>query len=251
MTLVLITGASSGIGAAAARRFAASGARVILVARSADKLRELAAEIGDRAVAIPLDAGDPDAVAALGRTVLSDYGAPDVLVHSAGAGQWKTLPETPPLEAVDMMNAPYFAAFNVTHAFLPAMLERKKGVIISINSPAAFVAWPSSVAYNAARAALRGFHEALAQDLTGTGVTSCHAVFGLVDSPYWDTNEGAREKMPAVARLIPTMTPEHCASALTQLARNPRHALIQPFMLRVFLVVNALAPWLVRRLVRF
>jgi short-subunit dehydrogenase len=250
MTVVVITGASSGIGAAAARRFGASGATVILTARSGDKLAALAAEIGERAVAIPTDGGNPDDVAALGKRVLDEFGAPDVLIHSAGAGQWKTLPETSPAEAVQMMRAPYISAFNFTHAFLPAMLERRKGVIISINSPAAFLAWPATVGYAAARMALRGFHEALAQDLQGTGVSACHAVFGHVTSPYWDSNPGSLEKMPRAARTLPKMTPEDCARALTDLARNPRHTMILPWLLRVYVLCNALAPWLTRRLVR-
>ncbi len=250
MPLVLITGASSGIGAATARRFAASGARVVLVARSAAKLSGIADEIGENAVAIPVDASDADAVAALGETVLSRFGAPDVLVHCAGAGQMKTVPETTPAEARRMMDAPYFAAFNVTHAFLPAMIARDKGVIISVNSPASYVAWPSSVGYNAARRALRGFSEALAQDLAGSGVSSCHAVFGVVSSEYWETNEGAADRIPKLDRLVPTMTPEHCAAVLTQLARAPRHTSIYPVMLCVLVGFNALFPRLVRRLLR-
>lgn len=250
MTLVVITGASSGIGAAAARRFAKSGAKVILTARSGEKLAALAAEIGENAIAIPADASDAEAVASLANVVLTDHGAPDVLIHSAGAGQWKTLPDTSPAEAVQMMSAPYFAAFNVTHAFLPAMLERGKGVIISINSPAGFFAWPSSVGYAAARGALRSFHEALAHDLVGTGVTACHAVFGVVSSSYWDQNRGSFDKMPLLARTMPTMTPEDCAVALTALARTPRHTFVRPWLLRVYIACNAVAPWLVRRLTR-
>ena len=149
-----------------------------------------------------------------------------------------------------MMRAPYFAAFNVTHAFLPAMLARGSGVIITINSPAGFLTWPSTVGYTAARAALRGFHEALAHDLVGTGVTACHAVFGLVSSPYWEANPGSMEKMPRLARILPTMTPNECAAALTELARNPRHTLIRPWLIRVFILANALFPGLVRRLLR-
>ena len=190
MKVVLITGASSGIGAATARRFAAAGAQVILVARSADRLATLVDEIGDNAIAIPLDASDAEAVTSLRDTVLSNYGAPDVLIHSAGAGLWKTLPDTTPAEAQIMMNAPYFAAFTVTQAFLPAMLERRKGVIISINSPACYFAWPSSVGYAAARSAIRGFSEALAQDLVGTGVSACHAVFGKSSNPRYSGRLG-------------------------------------------------------------
>ena len=185
MKTVLITGASSGVGAAAARAFARTGARVILVARGEAPLTALADEIGVLAHAMPCDAADPVQVAALKERVLAEYGVPDVLIHSAGAGQWKTVQDTPPEEAVMMMNAPYFAAFTITHAFLPGMLERDSGTIISVNSPACIAAWPSSVGYAATRAALKGFHDALSQDLAATGVNACHVIFGRIDSPYF------------------------------------------------------------------
>ena len=250
MRLVLITGASSGVGAATARTMAARGDRVVLVARSTGALNALAAEIGPLAVPAPCDAADPDQVADLAARITADHGIPDVLVHCAGAGQWKTLQDTAPQEAVMMMQAPYFAAFNVTRAFLPDMLARGSGVILHVNSPACLIAWPSSVGYTAARAALKGFHEALSQDLAGTGVRSCHVIFGRIDSEYFTHNPGVVEKMPALAKTIPTLTTESCAQKLWQLSETPRHQAVFPAILGFYCLSAAYFPGLTRWLLR-
>lgn len=250
MQLVVITGASSGVGDATARAMAADGARVILVARTAEKLRALAAEIGPNAFPEPCDAGDWDAVDRMAGDVLDNFGTPDVVINCAGAGQWKPLTETSAVEAADMMQAPYFAALHTTKAFLPAMLTRNQGTMLHVNSPACIAPWPSSVGYAAARAALRGFHAALAQDLHGTGVRSCHVIFGKIGSSYFDNNPGVIEKMPRLTRIIPTLTPEACARHLIRLARHPRYEAVYPGMLRLLLTSGTLAPPVMRWLAR-
>lgn len=251
MKLVLITGASSGVGAAAARAFHRQGARVVLVARSTDRLDNLVGELGVNALAAPCDASDGAQVLAMAERILREEGVPDVIVHCAGAGQWKTVEDTSPAEAIEMMQAPYFAAFNVTHAFLRAMLDRGSGVILHVNSPACVVPWPSSAGYTAARAALRGFHEALSQDLAGTGVQSCHVILGKIASAYFDNNPGVLDKMPMLTRTIPTLSVERCAEALTHLAHYPRHEAISPFILRLYVSFGRLFPRLTRWMLRF
>lgn len=248
--LAVITGASSGVGAATARALARNGTRVVLVARSAEALRDLAAEIGPTAFAHPCDAADPDAVADLAETVLAQHGVPDAVFNCAGAGQWKTLTDTAPQEVIEMLNAPALAALLVSRAFLPALLAEGRGVLIHVNSPACIAPWPSSVGYATARFALRGFHEALAQDLVGTGVHSCHVIFGQIRSEYFDNNPGTLEKMPAVAKWMPTLSPEDCAHHLMRHARSPRHDAIHPWPLRVLLGVGSLTPGLTRWLAR-
>src|SRR5262249_25890538 len=123
---VLVTGASSGIGAAAARRFVEKGAtRVVLVARSADKLEALATELGDGARPWALDCGDREAVTREAAAIVDEIGVPDILVNCAGAGQAYFFEQTPVEDFERMMSAPFFAAAYVTHAFLPGMLERR------------------------------------------------------------------------------------------------------------------------------
>lgn len=249
--LVMITGASSGVGAAAAKAFCDDGATVVLVARSLDKLQAVADAVGELAVPLPCDAADPDDVSKMANQVLTTHGCPDVIIHSAGAGQWKTVQDTTPQEAMIMMQAPYFAAFNVTHAFLPAMLARNSGVIISVNTPACMIAWPSSAGYAAARSALRGFSDALSQDLVGTGLHACNAIFGKIDSPYFDNNPGVADKLPSLDRLIPTLSTDDCATILIRLAQRPQHTAVFPFMLRPNLLTARLFPRFARWLLRF
>ena len=251
LKLVLITGASSGVGAAAAQVFAERGDRVVLVARSKDALTTLAHEIGEGAFAAPCDVAEPDQVARLAKQITSEFGTPDIILNCAGAGMWKTVPETTPQEAVSMMNAPYFAAFNTTHAFLTAMLQRGSGTIIHVNSPACIAAWPSSAGYTATRAALKGFHEALSQDLIGTGVRSVHVIFGKIASEYFDHNPGVVEKMPALARTVRTLPPMECARLLEKLSRAPRHSIIHPMMLKLHCLTAILLPGFARWLLRF
>jgi len=250
LKLAVVTGASSGVGEATARLLVRRGYRVVMIARSADKLDALAGELGVLAIAAPADAADGAAIDAIARRMIGDHGAPDLIVNSAGAGQWKTLPDTTPDEVREMMDAPYMAAFMTTRAFLPAMLERGEGVILHVNSPACIAPWPASAGYAAARMALRGLHEALAQDLAGTGVRSCNVMFGRIDSPYFDNNPGVEDKLPFLDKLIPTLSPETCAEKLAMLAEAPRHSAAFPFMLSVNVLIARLFPGIARRMLR-
>jgi NADP-dependent 3-hydroxy acid dehydrogenase YdfG len=229
--LAIVTGASSGIGAATAAVLAADGWRVVLVARGLDALEQVQQRIHDRggdAVVEVLDASDGDAVVAMAERVLAEHGTPEVIVNAAGAGQWQFIEDTPPSDAILMMGAPFFAAYNVTHAFMAAMLERGAGVLVHVGSPASITPWPGATAYVSARWALRGLHEALRQDLIGTGVSSCHIVFGEVASPYFQTNAVPREQLPTLSRWVRPISPEECAAVILHVIRLPRDEVIHP-----------------------
>ncbi|MBB5516887.1 short-subunit dehydrogenase [Rubricella aquisinus] len=251
MKRILITGASSGVGMAAARRFVKAGHRVALVARSGDVLQTLADELGAQALPFPCDASDGEAVALMADQVRAAMGVPDVIINSAGAGHWKPVQDTTPIEAVEMMGAPYFAAFNVTQAFLAEMLARGSGTLIHMNSPAAIAAWPSSAGYAAARGALRSFHEALAQDLVGTGVTTTNVYMGQIDSPYFETNAVDVARLPKAGRLIRVLTVDEAAEVLHAAMINPRHQISHPPMLTATIMAHRLFPaamrWVLRK----
>jgi NADP-dependent 3-hydroxy acid dehydrogenase YdfG len=234
--VVVVTGASSGIGAATAREAARRGARtVVLMARSAGPLEEVAREVRDagaRTLVVPVDLADADAVAAACQRVEQELGSPDVLVNNAGAGRWLFAEETPPAEAVQMMAAPYFAAFFTTRAFLPGMLARRSGRLAFVTSPAAYAPWPGATGYAAARWAIRGLAEALRADLHGTGVGVTLFTAGKVSSPYFAHNPGTEERMPGIARLYRTLTPEEAAAALVRAVERRSGEVVVPGLLR-------------------
>ncbi len=250
--IAVVTGASSGIGAATARALARDGWRVALVARRADRLDELAAEVaqaGGEARVEALDAADGAAVTAMAERVMTGWGVPSLIVNSAGAGVWRFLEETSSDEIVTMIGAPYLAAANTCRAFIAAMMAAGRGLFVHVGSPASVMPWPGATAYTASRWALRGLHEALCQDLRGTGVTSSLVYFGEVTSEYFQANPDSHEHIPKLAAPIPVMSPERCAEVILSVIRRPRRVVFSPFALRVIAWLAAMAPrptrWLV------
>jgi len=245
---VLITGASSGIGAALARAVGGAGGWALLLARREPELRQVATSLGPGAEArvYPVDLSDSKAVDEVAATITAEVGTPDVLVNNAGAGRWRFVDETSPEEAIQMMAVPYFAAFCITHAFLPAMIRRGSGHIVNVSSVASHFVWPGATAYTAARWAVRGFTEALRADLKGTGVGVTLFECGVVKTPYWEHNPGSRERVPKMGKLVPELTPEQAASAIVRGIEHNRHYVVTPFMMRMTILQHAIAPGVVQ-----
>ena len=245
--LALVTGASSGIGEAAARALAAKGAHVLLVARSADKLAKVANEIrarGGKVHPFVADLANPDEVGRMGEAVRMQAGVPDILINNAGAGRWLSVVETSPTEARQMIELPYLAAFYVTRFFLPDMLARKSGHIVNVTSPASYVAWPNAAGYIAARQALKGFSEALRLEAAASSVFVSLVVLGPVESSYWEHNPGSREHMPQ--GFAPLSTLEAAESIVRAIERRKRYV-IRPALLRLLFTLEALAPGIASR----
>jgi len=247
----LVTGASTGIGAATARELGLRGARVLLVARSEGPLRDLAQEIGMRAAAYPTDVSDPDAVAAMAERVRSEVGVPDVIVNNAGAGRFLFIEETSAEELVQMTAVPYFAAFFVTRAFIEGMLTRGSGHIVNVNTPVSTIVWPGAMGYAGARWAMRGFTKALRADLRGTGIKVTEVIPGKVTSDYFAHNPGAEQRIPSVSRILPTLTPERTAELIAGGIERERREVISPFLLRLMYLQDRFTPrlteWVVHR----
>lgn len=234
--VAVITGASSGIGAETAKSMARRGAIVVLMARGKEALERAAGEIraeGGHAVVVPVDVGDPEAVHKAAQHVVSEVGTPDVLVNNAGAGRFLFIDETSAEEMESMMRVPTFAAFFVTKAFLPAMLQKGSGRILNVNTPVAFSPWPGALGYATARYALRGFSEALQADLHGTGIRVTTLYPGKVRTPYFEHNVGAEDRIPSISKIIPTLTSEQTGEWIAKMAeRGPREA-YTPFGVRL------------------
>jgi short-subunit dehydrogenase len=210
-SLVLVTGASSGIGAAIARAVASRGARPVLVARDRERLEALAVELrgrGGEPLVLPADLADLEQVETLAAELLGGPGAPDVLVNNAGAGRWRAIDENEPGEARRQMELPYLAAFELTRALVGSMIARGSGRIVNMTSAAAYFHFPGANGYGTARWAMRAFSDHLREDLRGTGVGVTLVVPSEVDSSYFEHNPGSRERIPGAGRLIGTLTPE-------------------------------------------
>jgi len=243
--LVLVTGASGGIGAATAREMAAAGAKVLLLARTQSKLDAVAGEIrnaGGQAYVYPCDLSDADAVGATAERIKAEVGVPDILINNAGAGRWLAVEETDPAEAISMMSAPYFAAFFVTRAFVQDMVRRGSGRIANVNSPMAYLVIPGATGYAACRCALRGFNDSLRADLRGTGVGVTHLVFGEVTSDYFDNNPGAHDRIPSISKIIPTLSPEKTARYIVRAIQADKDIIVRPLIMKMIVIFTRFMP---------
>jgi short-subunit dehydrogenase len=224
---------------------------VLLLARNAERLERVAAAIrsaSGTATPYQADLADSDATAELAARIKQEAGTPDVLINNAGAGRWLPFIDTTPEDAHAMMVVPYFAAFDLTCAFVPDMIARGSGTIVFISSPASYIAWPKASAYIAARRAVAGLAETLRSELKPSGINVTLAVLGTVETPYWQHNPGSRENMPkSDPRLIPVLTPEQAAEAIVAGAASGKPLVVKPAIYRMLFVLNALFPRLVAR----
>ena len=171
----LITGASFGIGLELARIFARENHSLVLVARTADKLRLLASELekehGTRSLVLATDLTEPGAPAyILDQTIRAGI-AVDVLVNNAGFGQYGLFAESDLGECLRQIQLNVTTLTHLTHLYLPQMLERSRGGILNVASTAAFQPGPLMAVYFATKAYVLHFSEALSNELRGTGIT--------------------------------------------------------------------------------
>ncbi|PYQ53556.1 MAG: hypothetical protein DMF78_08650 [Acidobacteria bacterium] len=168
----LVTGASSGIGEAFARALSARGARLVLVARRADRLARLSAELGgeDKALPLPLDLARPDAADALASSLDARGIGVSLLVNNAGVGLSGRVLEQPPEKIRAMLDLDVRALVELTRRFVPPMVARGEGAVINVVSRAAFQPVPFLAVYAASKAFVLSLTESLATELAGTGV---------------------------------------------------------------------------------
>jgi short-subunit dehydrogenase len=171
--VVMITGASSGIGRGLAVALGSKGAKVGLVARRAETLDEVVREIeaaGGKAIALPADVQSAESMKLAGDELRSSLGAIDVLVANAGIGPTRDAAKFDAAEVSDVMNVNVIGTSNSVAAVLPQMLERGQGQLVAISSLAAYRGLPKSAAYCASKAAVSSFFESLRLDLEPRGI---------------------------------------------------------------------------------
>ena len=208
--VVVITGASSGIGAATAVAFAKRGARLELAARRMDRLTAVAEkcrEAGSPDVNLRhVDVGQRGEARALIAATLRKHERLDVLVNNAGLGWMGRLHQMPEEKIEELIATNLKSVISTTQAALPWMLERRRGVIINVASVAGFRASPYSAVYSATKHAIAGLTHALRGELSGTGVKVCVVYPGVTaDTEFFDNTErpvGPQYPASWVANLI-------------------------------------------------
>lgn len=252
--IVLITGASSGIGEAFANLIASEGAKLILQARSTDKLDALVKEInekGGEAFSFPTDLTDAKAVQDQAKKVKNEIGVPDVIINSAGAGNWLSIFDTSEKDFGDMMASPYFATAYTIKAFLNDMVKRNTGHIITINSVASYMVFRGALGYLATRWALRAFQDGLYEELRSTNVLTTSIVAGKVDSPYFTTNPISAQRLPKIGEMImKTLTVEQVAKVIQGSLGKKKKTIIIPWQMVMSIKLNQYFPRIFMMLMR-
>lgn len=226
----LITGASAGIGEEFARQLARRGSDLILVARRKDRLEKLAEEVPTTAHVIECDLGSeaaklPDKVAKLGVAV-------DLLINNAGFGTRGRFLELDPEREAEIVRVNCEAIVTLTHAFLPAMVERRRGGLITVASTAGMQPLPYETTYGASKAFAISFMEALSMELRGTGVRCLVVNPGPVKTE-WQQVAGYNENTRTMPGMI---SAEECAAdALRAYDRGKRSV-----------IPGRLFPWVMR-----
>jgi len=226
--VALITGASRGIGAAAARQFAAAGYDLLLLARSAPELESLATELrqGPRRVeTCRLDLVDPAAIAPALQELLGRGLTPTLLINNAGAAYTGALAEMPVEQWQWLFQLNLTSVFQVCQALLP-VLRGNGGHIINVNSHAAHKTFPEWGAYCASKAALVSFSRCLAEEERSNGVRVSMLTLGAVNTPLWDS-ETVHSSFDRRAML----SPERAAEALVSLAQQPASQIVEDITL--------------------
>jgi len=241
--VILITGASSGFGAATAKSFAREGCKIVLAARRLDRLQEMANEVrglGGDALPVAMDVTQPAQINELVKSAVDKYGRIDILFNNAGFGRLDWFEALDPIKdiqaqiAVDLLGVIW-----TSRAVLPQMYRQGSGHIINMCSISGWAAPPLYTVYSAAKFGVRGFTEALRREALPFGVR-VSAVYPGGAATEFQKHIGqnkAKQHFRTPAWLA--LTAEDVARAVVNLAKRPRRSLILPWMMVVSLLINS------------
>ena len=246
--VVLITGASSGIGKQTAIEFAKKGSTIILIARRKQKLEELENELQKFNVPVIIhqcDVSDKSQVSIMSKEVLTKFGSIDILVNNAGFAIYGSVSDLSIEEIESQMATNYFGMVYCIKNFLPSMIKKKSGHIVNVASVAASFGLPGIASYCASKFAMLGFSEGLKHELKGTGVGITVVSPIMVRTDFFD--HPSFEKMP---KYSPTsLSASTVAKAILRAANSPRLEIIVPSVIRGAVWVKNTFPYIINPIV--
>jgi hypothetical protein len=243
---VVVTGASSGVGAEAARRFAAEGARVVIAARTAAALEAVAKEIGaERAIAVPTDVSDADAARELLRRAAEPGDHIDVLVNNAAVNHRGPVEHADPAALAQIVDVNLRGPIVLTRLALPYLRRAPRGAIVNVASIAGQIPLPEEATYSATKFGLRAFSLALAEELRGGNVTVSLVSPGPIETGFITDD---LENVPDIVFSQPMSTAAEVAAAVLDCAADGRLERTLPWTSGVLATAGYLVPWLPRLL---
>jgi len=248
--LAVITGASSGIGAATAKRLAREGLRVVLVARRLDRLEELAGEIrqaGGQAYPFPIDLSREAERASLSAEVKDRFGSADVLINNAGLGWYGYGEKMPWKTALEMLQVNVEAVVHLSLGFLSQMRKRDRGHIINVGSISGSLPSQGVAVYGATKSFLDNFTTALHRELKGSRVHVSVVRAGPVRTEFGEAAL-AKENGGHVPTEHVGVTADHVAWRIWMLMLRPRRVIYVPDWLRVVPLAELAFGWIIDRL---
>ncbi len=249
MAVILITGASSGIGEACARAFAAAGHSLILAARRQQRLQQLASELSARVPvhSLPLNIADRDAVVRAMEELPEPFGEVDTLINNAGLALGTEPAQQSSLDDWDtMIDTNIKGLTYLTRACLPAMVARNRGHIVNMGSTAGSWPYPGGNTYCGTKAFVAQFSRCLRADLVGTGVRVSCVSPGMVETEFSEVRmKGDREKAAKVYERTQPLTAGDVAGIVLWICSAPAHVNINE--VEVMPVCQAWGGWAVAR----